>query len=272
MRRFLWVIIMIGIIVVSCTPSVEECDKMVDRGEYSKAVKGYEKILKGNYIKNPDVSLKLISLYETKDVSKAVDVAYRMFEEDSEYKDVYFNELKTLFDTLDAKGEYDSAKVVVEKIMQLEPDYINWKYVYIRLLVNTGKFEKSMSYIDTLEMMGEPKYRLDFYRGNIYMAMGNRKKAKEYYNKALKKKKDYLPAELSIAQMLVDERKLEEAKKIGEKLIEKYPDNPQVYRFMADLYLSSGDYDGSVKYIEKYNKLIKNKDVYKSQWYLDLEQ
>ncbi len=270
MKKIVFAFLIFAFIFVSCAPSVDECREWAKKGDYDKAIKGYEKIINGKYDKDFEITKELLKLYEEKYPAKAFRIAKNLYKKDKGYKPLYERELIFVFDSLDAQKDFYKSANIVKELIKINPYTKRWRYVMIRTLVNIGDFNDAFAVLDTLEEMGDSLYRIDFYRGNINLASGNVEKAKKLYKKSLKENADYLPPHLALIRLLLEERKTEEAKQKALALVEKYPDYPEVYQLIADIYVAQGDYNKAVPYIDKYNELTKAK-VYKSKWYMDIE-
>lgn len=85
---------------------------------------------------------------------------------------------------------------------------------------------------------------------------GNIKKAKEYFREAIKKDPDYLIAVRGLADILVDEGKMDDAETLLKDAIKRHPEDINLYSGLIDLYLKQDRTYEAREFTKKAAKLI----------------
>lgn len=134
--------------------------------------------------------------------------------------------------------EYEKALPFLQDVYEVAPEY--WFEHYYEALVNTKKYTDAEKLIQ--KQLKKFSYRSDYYVywGNLYVLQSNTKKAKEYFEKAIKK----LPKDVSVivltAKQFMKYQMIEEALKVYEKA-QALTGNPFYYE-RAEIYQQTKDF------------------------------
>ncbi|MCD6101281.1 MAG: tetratricopeptide repeat protein [Candidatus Marinimicrobia bacterium] len=202
-------------------------------------------------------------------VERALEICRPLVKEQPDYAAANFLLGKIYF----SLGELDSAKKYVDKAIALEPanqeyrterermsNFIS-KLAEAQRLYNDAKYtEAEKVYLEAVQM--NPNFADSYYLlGMVYVRLGNYKKAREYFSKAIemkpeegKYKKKY---EAFVKQLLYEgnqifsRRDYTGALKKFHDAIDLNPEEPLAYYLSAVVYLKIKDYDKVFEYIDK---------------------
>jgi tetratricopeptide (TPR) repeat protein len=152
-----------------------------------------------------------------------------------------------------SKGEIVSAKLLLEKAIQIDQENKWYKLLLARIYQNNNEYSKaSQIYTDLLK---DDPANVDYlYRKAVLMASSEKPgEAIEAYNE-LEKVMGY-NEQIALARQNLYLQMGEEKKAFAEvqKLIDTYPDVPGYYGVMADMYKETGNMDKALEY---YNKVL----------------
>lgn len=152
-----------------------------------------------------------------------------------------------------AKGELISAKLVLEKAIQINPDNKWYQLLLAQIYQNNKQYSEASKIYDQL-ISNEPD-NLDYYYMNAILLTS----AKQY-NDAIKaydelEEKAGFNEQISLArqQLYQEMGKKKDAYAEIEKLIENDPTVPEYYGVLADMYKDDGQMN---KALENYNKVL----------------
>ncbi len=152
-----------------------------------------------------------------------------------------------------SKGEIVSAKLLLEKAIQIEPGNKWYKLLLARIYQNNNEYAKA-SQIYT-ELLGNDPDNVDYlYRKAVLMASSDEPaEAIEVYDE-LERVMGY-SEQIALARQNLYLQMGQEKKAFAEvqKLIDTYPDVPEYYGVMADMYKETGNMDKALEY---YNKVL----------------
>lgn len=98
--------------------------------------------------------------------------------------------------------------------------------------------------------------------GMVYLMWGRTAAARASFESALRLYPEFLEAQIGLAQVLAQEHNVEEAVERLQSLAKQRPDNPAVYRALADLYrYFKGDSTRAQVYMERSNQLIQTEQA-----------
>ncbi len=152
-----------------------------------------------------------------------------------------------------SKGEIVSAKLLLEKAIQIDHENKWYKLLLARIYQNNNEYSKaSQIYTDLLK---DDPANVDYlYRKAVLMASSDKPgEAIQAYNE-LEKVMGY-NEQIALARQNLYLQMGEEKKAFAEVqgLIDNYPDVPEYYGVMADMYKETGNMDKALEY---YNKVL----------------
>ncbi|WP_455202146.1 tetratricopeptide repeat protein, partial [Kaarinaea lacus] len=87
--------------------------------------------------------------------------------------------------------------------------------------------------------------------GNLYALDGKEARAREYFQKSLEKKADYVPALINLARMELLSGKTEAAKSMYEKILSDHPGQKDALISLAEINVRTGNKKQALEYLEK---------------------
>ncbi len=164
------------------------------------------------------------------------------------------------------KGDYHNAYQIFRRVYAQNPKMIEAKINMAFALVRLGKDDEAYKIFTQL-----PEDRVNEYvlneLGCIVARKGDNERAKEYFEQALKKNPNFALAKLNMVALLLNEGKIEEAKKMLESMPpEQMGEHGE--RLLAYIDYFTGDYEDALEHITKYVKTHENDHV---AWLLKAE-
>jgi len=133
---------------------------------------------------------------------------------------------------LENQGDIDKAIVLFKEMAEENPTQLELKYELSKLLLNQGKAEEGIDYLNQIEENIGISEEISFLKQRIYLSINDVDKA---------------AAEI-------------------EKLIERFPSNPEYYGILANIYMSNEREEDAIKILER----MKSLNVDDSKLYLTL--
>lgn len=90
--------------------------------------------------------------------------------------------------------------------------------------------------------------------GVVYLELGKKEDARHYFEKALKVKKEYLPAAINLARSDQNDGKLDAASRRYERILQWKPDHTGSMIALSRLAIQQGDEKGALEWLEKARK------------------
>ncbi|MBN2545033.1 MAG: tetratricopeptide repeat protein [Spirochaetes bacterium] len=156
---------------------------------------------------------------------------------------------------IEKEGDYELAIKHYKKAIELEPvnyiAYTNLGAIYN----NLGQSENAVKILKKgLEIYPDLPV-LNYYLGLTYHNINILDSALFYYNIAIKNQKDYIDAYINSAEILISQKKYDEALKYLSQAFTINPNMPAVSIMLGDLYFADGNYEKAETF---YNKNFEN--------------
>lgn len=160
---------------------------------------------------------------------------------------IAYNNLAS-FNYFDGKNEL--AIQYMEKAVSLDEKDFNVKYHCGYLYERLENYNMALKRYNDVILLA-PKFYLAYLRsGIIYEALGKNDKAEEYYLSAIQIDAEDLQARYNLANIYLNQNKIDDGKKLADELLNIQPDNDTVYVLQAALYAASGDIEQAVEYCD----------------------
>jgi len=169
---------------------------------------------------------------------------------DPKDKIVVFNQLSEARE-LGLKGDFEQAVILVEKIIQDDPDVIDAYFTLGNLYFKEGKFEEALeSFFKALERKPDDAFTA-INIANSYISMGDFDEAEKFLLDII----DALPPDSQIHFILGNinyfQKEYEEALKNYKKCQELNPSSASAYNAIGGIYVIQGNLDEAENYLQK---------------------
>lgn len=173
--------------------------------------------------------------------------------------------LRNLLEIRVKNRELDDALSIINKLIELEPDENEWRFLKSHLYVHNGEIE--LAKLGFREVILKDPYYVEAYRGLVVAALEDEesvdemkeieKKVEEGINmcKEEKKESQLRDFKLLLAQIWVIEGKYDEALKAYQVLVDEDPLDFRPYLCQGMIYTVLKKNDEAEKYLEKYREL-----------------
>lgn len=173
--------------------------------------------------------------------------------------------LRNLLEIRVKNRELDDALSIINKLIELEPDESEWRFLKSHLYVHNGEIE--LAKLGFREVILKDPYYVEAYRGLVVAALEDEesvdemkeieKKVEEGINmcKEEKKESELRDFKLLLAQIWVIEGKYDEALKAYQVLVDEDPGDFRPYLCQGMIYTVLKKNDEAEKYLEKYREL-----------------
>ncbi len=182
-------------------------DILIEAREYKKAIKVLKEAL-SLAPKNSQIMLKLAKALKKTGQEKEAKKIFEKIEIDEENLVVLNNIGLELF----VLGEYSRAREIFKKVLDKNPEYLNGWINLSAVAGAEGKWEEVIKYAEKSLLIQETA-EAHFNIAKAYYAQGNNKKAYKHLKLALSLNQNYALAKLLLAKILLNEKKVNEAKK-----------------------------------------------------------
>ena len=211
---------------------IERAEELKKRGDYTKAIEIYERLL----VKNPGSKRILLGLATS------------------------YHEL----------GQDEKAIEYLDRILELDPNDKDAIIAKGWALISLGQYRAAIDLIKSHNLLRDPDGQKIFQQAQIQYYIkeaekekkqGHYEKALQYYLAARKIQPDNLDILKGIAGIYMDMKRFDEAASIFEILLKKSPNDPELLAAYADALLSSGREDEALKVYSKLFKMTKSPEI-----------
>jgi tetratricopeptide (TPR) repeat protein len=120
----------------------------------------------------------------------------------------------------------------------------------VKTLIALGQYDMALKVSDTAMLFKENEINL-YYRGLAFEMLNNDIRAKKDYEKAVSKDKRYEPARLALADLLIREGELDEAREHVDYLIEEDDKNTNAYLVRSRIYVKQLNYPAAINDVSR---------------------
>lgn len=120
----------------------------------------------------------------------------------------------------------------------------------VRSLLALKRYDRALQVSDTALLLKQDEVNL-YQRGRAFDELQNYRRAKEDYEKAIRKNKHYVPPRLAIAEIFIKENKLDEAMKQCNFMIEEDDLNSAAYTVRSKIYKAQLNYPLAINDISR---------------------
>ncbi|KAK6140348.1 hypothetical protein DH2020_025912 [Rehmannia glutinosa] len=181
--------------------------------------------------------------------------------------------LKSLMETKIKSRKIPEAIEIIDKLMELEPEEVEWPLMRAHLYAHHGEFELARNGFD--ELLKKDPFRVEAYHGLVTVAsqeesseeLGNIEKRVEEAMRLCKKenkKSDLRDFKLLLAQIKVLESRYDEALKVYQELVKEEPRDFRPYLCQGIIYTLLRKNSEAEKNFEKYRRLVPKGHPYAS--------
>ncbi|KAH0724133.1 hypothetical protein KY289_007177 [Solanum tuberosum] len=173
--------------------------------------------------------------------------------------------LRNLLENRVKNRELDDALSIINKLIELEPDEIEWRFLKSHLYVHNGEIE--LAKLGFRDVILKDPYYVEAYRGLVVAAsedesMEEMKKIEKQVMEGInmcekeEKESELRDLKLILAQIWVIGGKYDEALKVYQELVDEEPGDFRPYLCQGMIYTALKKNDEAEKYFEKYRGLV----------------
>lgn len=177
--------------------------------------------------------------------------------------------LRNLLENRVKNRELADALCIINKLIELEPNETEWRFLKSHLYVHNGELE--LAKLGFRDVISKDPYYVEAYRGLVLAASEDdsveemkeiEKKVEEGINMCKEENKDseLRDLKLLLAQIWVIEGKYDEALKVYQELVDEEPGDFRPYLCQGLIYTVLKKNDEAEKYFEKYLGLVPQED------------
>lgn len=134
-------------------------------------------------------------------------------------------------------GQTDAAIKDLDNAIEMDPKATDSRVLLVVTQLRQGKLDEAEAGAKKLQADLPDNPLPDNLLGGITLARGDRVAARQYFESAVRKKNDFLPAMLNIAKLDVAEGKFDDAVKQYKTIVDQNPSNMEVMIALAELSL-----------------------------------
>ena len=169
-----------------------------------------------------------------------------------------FNALQILSGVFFKSKDFENAKLVLERLIEINPSNAQIHNNYALALFNLSEFEKALEYLNKAIKV-DKKYTEAYYnRGNVFLKLQNSDLALKSFDQAIELRPDYKIALNNKGNLLKDLGKLDEALLSYQKAIKIKPTNPEEVNNCGNIYFEMERYDDALNYFSTAIKINPN--------------
>jgi putative PEP-CTERM system TPR-repeat lipoprotein len=137
-------------------------------------------------------------------------------------------------------GDTEGAMRELEAASEMDPGALQADLGIIAALISKKEIDKALAVADRLVEKQPMNAVPENVRGLVYLAKGDRKRARASFEKALELQFDFLPAAANLARLDIADKQPEAARKRFETIAAKSPKNEQVLLALAEAQAATG--------------------------------
>jgi putative PEP-CTERM system TPR-repeat lipoprotein len=150
-----------------------------------------------------------------------------------------------------AQGQADNAVGQLEKAINLDPNARQASVLLALVKLRQREFDGALEAAQHLQKQMPDNPLAENLIGAAYLGKGDRAKARQTFEAALAKRADFHPARMNLAQLDLQEKKPDEAKKQFQTIIEKDPKHLGAMLAMANLAAQDKDSTAVVSWLKR---------------------
>lgn len=169
----------------------------------------------------------------------------------TKYFDV--SEFEGIVEQLIDEGDYLGSEIAAEQGIQIHPNAVPLQLKYAQVLINKGKYKKSLQYLKFAEKVDAKNPDVHLLKGSAHIVMGNEQEALISFKKAIKysgSDRDEILYHIGLTYVQVAE--LSKAIYYFEQAIKANPENEMALYDLAFFCDQTGNYKKSLKYYDMY--------------------
>lgn len=190
--------------------------------------------------------------YRDEDITGAVNKFKRsLISGSAKYFDVA--EFEGIVEQLMEEGDMQASEIAAEQGIQIHPNAIPLQLKYAQVLINKGKYQKSLKYLQFAEKVDSSNPDVHLLKGSARMVMGNETEALLSFKKAIKyagKEIDEILYTISLSYIQIG--KISKAIYYLEQTVKANPKYEMALNDLGFFYDQKGLYKKSIKYYNKY--------------------
>lgn len=219
-------------------------EKMI--GHYDRAVQLFEQCLSIEQ-DNATVHFALADLYELQgNLPKSIQFAKRSFELDQTNKWFALKLAQLYYKT----GDYTQSATYFELGITEDEQSLELKYQYAEALINSNQFAKAIVLLDEIEVETGKFPELTLAKHDMYLILNQPEKANQEIQNLLLENPKNIEIHSTIGYYFLESGKLEQAKEVGEKMLQINPQSATPYFFLADCEMEERNVKNALNYFE----------------------
>jgi serine/threonine-protein kinase len=147
------------------------------------------------------------------------------------------------------QGQFDPAFVEMERALALDPNNVLPLNVKLELLILSNRLSEALEMAKRLVQNFPSERRFALQLGQVYFLQGDYKAAEVAYGLSLQIKPDNTAGYLGLAQIFLEQKRVDESIQTLQLGIKKYP-SAELYRALGNNLFSQGDYVGAANAYE----------------------
>lgn len=166
-----------------------------------------------------------------------------------------------LADALFEAGRYSEALARYEAASHAAPSDVSTKLGVVRAKLRLEQYEDATKLLATLSQSHPENTRVLYWEGRAKEAIGDREAAEKSYERAVKADQEgaeLVEAMIALTRLLGQVGKQDAAEQSILRALERFPNEPRVYRALGELAESRGRYDEAILRFEEAQKLDPN--------------
>lgn len=150
-----------------------------------------------------------------------------------------------------AQGQADAAVGQLENAINLDPEARQASVLLALVKLRKRDFDGALEAAKRLQVQMKDNPLAENLIGAAYLGKGDRKAARETFESALKKKADFHPARMNLAQLDLQDKKIDEAKKHYETIIDQDSKHMGAMLAMANISAQENDRPAVISWLKR---------------------
>jgi len=148
-------------------------------------------------------------------------------------------------------GREDEAIRAYEKALEINPEHKRPRLILTTLLIKNQAYDRALGQLARIIEQDPNLVLAHYYRGRVFLEMGNPSRSEESYLEALRLNQRMEPALFDLGSLYQMQGRFDKAVEIYERLIDYYPVNMTVRERLIDLYYKLDREEAAKKQLEE---------------------
>ena len=152
---------------------------------------------------------------------------------------------------LNAEGQSDRARAVLEKLAEARPDYLPDHYGLASLLIAKGDLEQASVQVDAIRKVSKQDARAYYFEALIASRRGDLPAARDAIQQVLRGSPQHVPSLLLAGEIEFRAKQFNQAQDYMRRALKVVPDLPYAQRLLAATYLRMGTPDRALEVLQQ---------------------